>query len=85
MKRYNAKVETSTGEFKEIDIVVIPVMDPGTYDEVYWVVFPTELYGLVTERYDPADLLTLKGFIKAYLYGEYPDVLWVALDEEADD
>lgn len=84
MKRYNAKVETSTGEFREISVVVIPVMDPGTYDEVYWVVFPTELYGLVTEFYDPGDLLTLKGFIKACLYGEYPDVLWIEADETND-
>ena len=84
MKRYNAKVETSTGEFREISVVVIPVMDTTDYEERYWVVFPTELYGLVTELYDPADLLTLKGFIKAYLYGEYPDVLWIEADETND-
>lgn len=81
MKKYNAKVETSTGEFREISVVVIPVMDPTDYEERFWVIFPTELFGLVTEIYDPGDLYTLKGFIKCCLYEEYPDVIWIALDD----
>lgn len=81
MKKYNAKVEMSNGELKEISIVVIPVMDTTDYEERYWVVFPTELYGLVTVLYDPGDLFTLKGFIKCYLYEEYSDVLWIEVDD----
>ena len=73
MRQYTARVEFSNGEYHDIDIVVVPITNHVDYEEQYWVIFPTELHGLVTELYDP--FYTLTGFIKCMLLAEYQDVI----------
>lgn len=81
MTKYNVRVETIDHEFINITVAVVPVMQPSDYSEQFWVIYPTELYGIEIEVYNPEDIYTLRGFIKHCLLEEYEDVIWIETEE----
>ena len=78
MREYSARVEFSNGEYHDITVMVVPIPNLIDNTEQFWIMFPTELYGLVTELYGDS-FYSLTGFIRLLLLNEYRDVICVEI------